>query len=87
MADLSKPLRIMKTMSIILKIVAIVGFAGSFAVIEDLEAFITTLFSSLAILAVGVLFKSLGNAFEDIALIRKRQKLELIHKGIIKEDE
>ena len=87
MADLSKPLRIMKTMSIILKIVAIVGFAGSFAVIEDLEAFITTLVSSLAILAVGVLFKSLGNAFEDIALIRKRQKLELIHKGIIKEDE
>lgn len=87
MADLSKSLRIMKTMSIILKIVAIVGFAGSFAVIEDLEAFITTLFSSLAILAVGVLFKSLGNAFEDIALIRKRQKLELIHKGIIKEEE
>lgn len=87
MADLSKPLRIMKTMSIILKIVAIVGFAGSFAVMEDLEAFITTLFSSLAILAVGVLFKSLGNAFEDIALIRKRQKLELIHKGIIKEEE
>lgn len=77
----------MKTMSIILKIVAIVGFAGSFAVIEDLEAFITALLSSLAILAVGVLFKSLGNAFEDIALIRKRQKLELIHKGIIKEEE
>ena len=74
-------------MSIILKIAAIVGFAGSFAVIEDLEAFITALFSSLAILAVGVLFKNLGNAFEDIALIRKRQKLELIHKGIIKEEE
>jgi hypothetical protein len=74
-------------MSIILKIVAIVGFAGSFAVIEDLEAFITTLLSSLAIFAVGVLFKNLGDAFEDIVLIRKRQKLELIHKGIIKEEE
>ena len=74
-------------MSIILKIVAILGFVGSLAIIEDFETFITTLLSSLAIFAIGVLFKNLGDAFEDIALIRKRQKLELIHKGIIKEEE
>lgn len=77
----------MKTMSIILKIVAILGFVGSLAIIEDLEAFITTLLSSLVIFAVGVLFKNLGDAFEDIALIRRRQKLELIHKGVINDEE
>lgn len=77
----------MKTMSIILKIVAILGFIGSLAIIENLEAFITTLLSSLAIFAVGVLFKNLGDAFEDIALIRRRQKLELIHKGVINDEE
>lgn len=76
----------MKTMSVIFKVIAFLSFAASFFCIEELETFITLLSASITVLALGVLFKGLNDAFEDIAIIRKRQKLELIHKGIIKEE-
>lgn len=86
MADLSKLLRTMKAMSVFFKILAVLGFISSFVVIEDFEAFVGILLGSIIILSIGVLFKNLGNAFEDIALMRERQKAELIHKEIIKEE-
>ncbi len=76
----------MKTMSVIFKVFAFLGFAASFFCIAELETFIILLSASITLLAAGVLFEGLRNAFEDIAIIRERQKLELIHKGIIKEE-
>jgi hypothetical protein len=86
MADLSKLLRTMKAMSVFFKILAILGLVSSFLVIEDFEAFLGVILGSIIILSIGVLFKNLGEAFEDIALMRERQKAELIHKEIIKEE-
>jgi protein-S-isoprenylcysteine O-methyltransferase Ste14 len=79
----------MKTMSVILKILAVLSFiVTALCFLEgELEMFITLLIVSIFMLATGVLFKNLGEAFEDIALIRKRQKKELISKGILKEEE
>lgn len=79
----------MKTMSIILKILAVASFvATALSFLEgELEMFVTLLIISIFLLATGVLFKNLGEAFEDIALIRQRQKKELIAKGILKEEE
>lgn len=79
----------MKTMSVILKILAVLSFiVTAFCFLEgELEMFITLLVVSIFMLATGVLFKNLGEAFEDIALIRKRQKKELLSKGILKEEE
>ena len=78
----------MKTMSVILKILAVLGFvATAICFLEgELEVLITLLIVSFFMLASGVLFKNLGEAFEDIALIRKRQKEELLSKGILKEE-
>lgn len=79
----------MKTMSIILKILAVASFvATALSFLEgELEMFVTLLTISIFLLATGVLFKNLGEAFEDIALIRQRQKKELIANGILKEEE
>lgn len=79
----------MKTMSVILKILAAASFvATALSFLEgELEMFVTLLIVSIFLLATGVLFKNLGEAFEDIALIRQRQKKELIAKGILKEEE
>lgn len=79
----------MKTMSVILKILAVLSFVATALCFleEELEMFFTLLIISIFMLATGVLFKNLGEAFEDIALIRKRQKEELLSKGILKEEE
>lgn len=77
----------MKEISILFKIFSILGFIGSVICISELELFIAILLSSLILLAIGVLFKNLAGAFEDIALIRRRQKLELIRKGVINDEE
>lgn len=76
-------------MSIILKILAVASFVATalFFLEGELEMFVTLLIVSIFLLATGVLFKNLGEAFEDIALIRQRQKKELIAKGILKEEE
>lgn len=78
----------MKTMSVILKILAVLSFIVTALCFlkGELEMFITLLIVSIFMLATGVLFKNLGETFEDIALIRKRQKKELISKGILKEE-
>ena len=78
----------MKTMSVILKIFAVLSFVATALCFleEELEMFLTLLIISIFMLATGVLFKNLGEAFEDIALIRKRQKQELLFKGILKEE-
>ena len=78
----------MKKMSVILKILAVLSFvATALCFLEGkLEMFLTLLIISIFMLATGVLFKNLGEAFEDIALIRKRQKQELLFKGILKEE-
>lgn len=78
----------MKTMSIILKLLAtlsLIATAISF-LNGEIEMTVTFLVISILMLASGVLFKNLGEAFEDIALIRQRQKQELIAKGILKEE-
>ena len=79
----------MKGMSIVLKLVSILGFIS--AVISffngEIEISFTLIGASITVLAIGVLFKNLGEAFEDIALIRKRQKIELLSKEILKEDD
>ena len=76
-------------MSIVLKLISILGFIA--AVISIFNGEIETAFpligASITVLAIGVLFKNLGEAFEDIALMRKRQKMELLAKGILKEDD
>lgn len=77
----------MKAMSIIFKILAVFVMIAAFISITELEIFIGLLIGSIIILSLGVLFKNLGEAIEDIALMRERQKAELIHKGIIKEEE
>lgn len=79
----------MKTMSVILKVLAVISFIVTvLSFLEgEIEMFITLLIISIFMLATGVLFKNLGEAFEDIALIRQRQKKELIAKGILKEEE
>lgn len=79
----------MKTMSVILKILAVLSFvATALCFLEgELEMFLTLLVISIFMLATGVLFKNLGEAFEDIALIRKRQKQELLSKGILSAEE
>ena len=71
MADLSKPLCTMKAMSVFFKILAVLGLVSSFVVIEDFEAFLGVILGSIIILSIGVLFKNLGKAFEDIAIIRE----------------
>lgn len=78
----------MKAMSLILKLLAILGFAATALSFfnGELEASIGLLVIAIFLMAAGVLFKNLGEAFEDIALIRKRQKQELISKGILKEE-
>jgi hypothetical protein len=79
----------MKAMSVILKILAVLSFvATALCFFEgELEMFFTLLIISIFMLATGVFFKNLGEAFEDIALIRKRQKQYLIFKGILKEED
>jgi high-affinity K+ transport system ATPase subunit B len=76
---------IMKAMSFILKLVSIIGILLSVHgfLSGEAETAIMLFLGCLIILATGVLFKNLAEAFEDIALIRERQKLELMSKGIL----
>ena len=76
-------------MSIVLKLISILGFIAAVISIfnGELDYSFTLIGASIAVLAMGVLFKNLGEAFEDITLMRKRQKMELIAKGILKEDD
>lgn len=78
----------MKTMSVILKILAVISFiATAISFLEgEMEMFVTSMVISIFMLAAGVLFKNLGDAFEDIALIRQRQKIELLAKGVLKDE-
>lgn len=75
-------------MSIVLKLISILGFIAAVISIfnGEIETALPLIGASITILAIGVLFKNLGEAFEDIALMRKRQKQELISKGILQED-
>lgn len=75
-------------MSIFLKLLAILSLiATAISFLNgEIEMTVTFLVISILMLASGVLFKNLGEAFEDIALIRQRQKQELIAKGILKEE-
>ena len=75
----------MKAMSIILKILSVLGFVSAVHnfLSGDIESSILSLAMAIFILAIGVLFRNLAEAFEDIRLMRERQKLELISKGII----
>ena len=74
-------------MSIVLKLISFLGFIVALVSIfnGEIETAISVTFASIGVLAMGVLFKNLGEAFEDIALMRKRQKMELLAKGILKE--
>ena len=76
----------MKAMSVIFKIIAVLVFISAFVMIEEMEVFFGLLITAILILGTGVLFSNLGDAFEDIALMRERQKKELISKGILPED-
>lgn len=73
--------------SIVLKLLSILGFIAAVIGIfnGEIETAISVILASIGVLAMGVLFKNLGEAFEDIALMRKRQKMELLAKGILKE--
>ena len=74
-------------MSIVLKLISILGFIAAVISIfnGEIETAMSVTLASIGVLAMGVLFKNLGEAFEDIALMRKRQKMELLAKGILKE--
>ena len=74
-------------MSIVLKLISILGFIAAVISIfnGEIETAMSVILASIGVLAMGVLFKNLGEAFEDIALMRKRQKMELLAKGILKE--
>ena len=78
----------MKAMSFILKFMAVLGFVlGVICFLNtEIEVSIICLIVSVFVLAIGVLFRNLAEAFEDIQLMRERQKLELISKGVIKEE-
>jgi hypothetical protein len=78
----------MKAMSFILKFMAVLGFVlGVICFLNtEIEVSIICLIVSVFVLAMGVLFRNLAEAFEDIRLMRERQKLELISKGVIKEE-
>lgn len=78
----------MKAMSFVLKFMAILGFVlGVICFLNtEIEVSIICLIVSVFVLAMGVLFRNLAEAFEDIQLMRERQKLELISKGVIKEE-
>lgn len=78
----------MKAMSFILKFMAVLGFVlGVICFLNtEIEVSIICLIVSVFVLAMGVLFRNLAEAFEDIQLMRERQKLELISKGVIKEE-
>ena len=75
-------------MSFVLKFMAILGFVlGVICFLNtEIEVSIICLIASVFVLAMGVLFRNLAEAFEDIQLMRERQKLELISKGVIKEE-
>lgn len=75
-------------MSFILKFMAVLGFVlGVICFLNtEIEVSIICLIVSVFVLAMGVLFRNLAEAFEDIQLMRERQKLELISKGVIKEE-
>lgn len=79
----------MHGMSIVLKLISILGFIAAVISIfnGEIETALPLIGACITILAIGVLFKNLGEAFEDIALMRKRQKMELLAKGILKEDD
>lgn len=78
----------MKAMSFVLKFMAVLGFIlGVICFLNtEIEVSIICLIVSVFVLAMGVLFRNLAEAFEDIQLMRERQKLELISKGVIKEE-
>lgn len=78
----------MKAMSFVLKFMAVLGFVlGVICFLNtEIEVSIICLIVSVFVLAMGVLFRNLAEAFEDIQLMRERQKLELISKGVIKEE-
>ena len=59
----------MKAMSLILKLLAILGFVATALSFfnGELEASIGLLVIAIFLMAAGVLFKNLGEAFEDIA--------------------
>ena len=78
----------MKAMSFILKFMAVLGFVlGVICFLNtEIEVSIICLIVSVFVLAMGVLFRNLAEAFEDIQLMRERQKLDLISKGVIKEE-
>ena len=78
----------MKAMSFVLKFMAVLGFVlGVICFLNtEIEVSIICLIVSVFVLAMGVLFRNLAEAFEDIQLMRERQKLELIYKGVIKEE-
>lgn len=75
-------------MSFVLKFMAVLGFVlGVICFLNtEVEVSIICLIVSVFVLAMGVLFRNLAEAFEDIQLMRERQKLELISKGVIKEE-
>lgn len=75
-------------MSFILKFMAVLGFVlGVICFLNtEIEVSIICLIVSVFVLAMGVLFRNLAEAFEDIQLMRERQKLDLISKGVIKEE-
>lgn len=75
-------------MSFVLKFMAVLGFVlGVICFLNtEIEVSIICLIVSVFVLAMGVLFRNLAEAFEDIQLMRERQKLELISKGVIKEE-
>lgn len=78
----------MKAMSFVLKFMAVLGFVlGVICFLNtEIEVSIICLIVSVFVLAMGVLFRNLAEAFEDIQLMRERQKLDLISKGVIKEE-
>lgn len=78
----------MKAMSFVLKFMAVLGFVlGVICFLNtEIEVSIICLIVSVFVLAMGVLFRNLAEAFEDIQLMRERQKLELISKGVVKEE-
>ena len=79
----------MNGMSIVLKLLSILGFIAAVISIfnGEIETAMSVTLASIGVLAMGVLFKNLGEAFDDIALMRKRQKIELLAKGILKEED
>ena len=76
-------------MSVILKILSVLGFLTSAICFleSEVEACFFVLIFAIVMLSAGVLFKNLGETFEDINMIRRRQRLDLLSRGVLKEEE